>query len=91
MMHAPHLLLLLFHFHHHIHCSILFCTCSTLPDQLEDFGLFHFPLLHALLHRGDDAVGLILGTMLRALLSGPCKAHKTRWWIERWNKYIGLI
>lgn len=52
-----------------IHVSLLlrllYQTCSTtLPDQLEDFWFLHFSLLHALLHRRDYGVGLILGAVL---------------------------
>ena len=48
------------------------------PDQLEDLGLFSLPLLHSLLHRRDDAVRLILGTVLRAFLGRPWKM-KNSW------------
>ena len=42
------------------------------PDQLEDLWLFPLSLLHSLLHGCDDAVCLILGTVLRTLLGRPC-------------------
>lgn len=48
------------------------------PDQLEDLGFFSLPLLHSLLHRRDDAVRLILGTVLRAFLGRPWKM-KNSW------------
>jgi len=46
---------------------------SLLPDQLEDFRFLPLPFLHALLHRCDDAVRLVLSPMFRTLLSRSCK------------------
>jgi hypothetical protein len=42
-----------------------------LPNKLENFRLFAFAQLHALLHGGDDAVRLVFGAVLRALLRRP--------------------
>lgn len=50
------------------------------PNQFEDLRLLALPLLHPLLHRRDYADRLVLGAVLRALLSRPCGSD------ERYNR-----
>ena len=45
-------------------------SVPSLPCQLEDFGPVANPGLHSLLHGDDDGVGLVVGTVLGALLGG---------------------
>lgn len=52
-------------------------TYFTIPDKFEYLRLLAFPLLHAILHGGNDAVGFIFGAVLRALLGSSC--NRERW------------
>ena len=42
------------------------------PDEFEDFRLVPLPDLHPVLHGHDDILGLVLSSVLGALLSGTC-------------------
>lgn len=52
---------------------------DVLPNKLKNFRLFSLAQLHALLHGGDDAVGLVFGAVLRALLRRPWNKHARTW------------
>ena len=41
----------------------------SVPDELEYLWRFPLPLLHPILHGGDDVVCLVFGAVLAALLS----------------------
>lgn len=57
--------------------ELLFSHMEHLQDDFEDLRAVLLPDLHALLHGHDDVLGLVLRSVLGALLHGP--------WIKKKN------
>lgn len=51
--------------------EFLFSHVEHLQDDLEDLWTVLLPDLHPLLHGHDDILGLVLSSVLGALLHGP--------------------